>query len=188
MTKFAQRKQQHERKQAAKAIGNCLKCFDKPAGVNLNGLKSAYCDGCRPSGYPKTGKPSAGQALQKPKVPQPNMTREWGTDDSRGYLESKEFARYTVQIHQIIKRHHGITLAAIGRELGDDRNQNWDADAISALLAVAEIEPGWVIPPRYTAVTPRIRVTGWNRGIGKFSPKTRPHNEVFEDNRRKVTA
>ncbi len=77
----------------------------------------------------------------QPYYPAPNMVREWGDVDERGYLDTPRFAQFCIQMLKAINC--PMSYGDIRRAMGDGYNQRWAADAIENLVGSGRLKRLW---------------------------------------------
>lgn len=114
-----------------------------------------------------------------------------GEPDS-GWLDSKEFAAYTVLVHQIIKRHkRGLWLGTLHRLLGERAKPQWTPTSISHLMLLGVVEEGWGCPTPYLACKPRpqLAVLPYANNSAPAPPSSRTNPfAILNDGKHRITA
>lgn len=150
MTKFKKRQQRNERVQIARSEGKCIDCYTNPVGTKKDGLPSVRCDVCRTPISERCSRNGTGNLDRT--LPRPKIKYDADGEPDAGWLDSIEFAQYTIMVKKIIDQHkNGIWLGTIYRLFEKRARPEWTPTALRNLLLLNEIEETWGCPIKYVA-------------------------------------
>ncbi len=137
-TLFNKRRALHEKREARHAAGLCIECGNEPLAMRLDGTMGRTGVKCRRSGRRRTG---------NEKQMNSDGFGEDGFDHSDGYLDRQPFREYCVRVAEVIRK-GAKSIGDQKRALGDDFNQRFHWDALTALVAAREIVEERTVSPR----------------------------------------